>query len=66
MLLKNMVMSEYKDKTNNEILLDIKGMEVDYQVLKEKILKDFDRLMGIEKSFAEAHKIINTRLKTNL
>jgi hypothetical protein len=56
-------MNEYKDKTNNQILSDIKQMEFDYKSLKDKILKDYDELIAMEKSFAIAHKIINERLK---
>ncbi len=56
-------MSEYTDKTNNEILSDIKQMEFDYKSLKSKILKDYDELIAMEKSFAIAHKVINERLK---
>lgn len=55
--------NEYKDKTNNDILLDIKRMEYDYEALKQKMLRDFDTLMEIEKQFKLAHLEIDNRLK---
>lgn len=58
-------MSKYDDKTNNEILIDIKQMEIDYENLKQKMVSDWDRLMDIEKDFAEANKVIMDRLKGN-
>lgn len=56
-------MSKYDDKTNNDILVDMKEMEIDYENLKQKMLNDWDRLMEIEKNFNEANKVITTRLK---
>lgn len=56
-------MSKYEGKTNNEILLDIKQMQVDHENLKQKMLKDYDKLLEIEKDFTEANKIITERLK---
>jgi len=56
-------MSGYIDKTNNEILLDIKQMEFDYQALKQKMLTDWDRLIQMEKDYAKANKEIIGRLK---
>jgi hypothetical protein len=59
-------MSKYEDKTNNEILLDIKQMEIDYKVLKQKILNDFDKLLQMEKDCVEAINVRNKRLKGNI
>lgn len=56
-------MSKYDDKTNNDILVDMKQMEMDYENLKQKMLNDWDRLMEMEKNFNEANKVITTRLK---
>lgn len=56
-------MDKYKDMSNNEILLNIKQMEYDYENLKQKMLADWDKLMEIEKDFEEANKIITERLK---
>ena len=57
-------MITFKDKSNNEILLEIKQMEIDYEVMKVKLLKDYDILEAIEKSFAEANKELNNRIRT--
>jgi hypothetical protein len=60
-------MEEEKDdlesKSNNEILFEIKQMEADHEALKLKMLKDYDKLVEIEKRFDKANKIIVKRLK---
>ena len=56
----------WEEKNNDEILLEIKQLEFDYQALKQKLINDFDRLVEIETKYAEAHKIINERLKGKL
>lgn len=56
-------MSEFEGKTNNEILLDIKQMQLDHEALKQKMLTDYDRLIEIEERFKKANKIITERLK---
>ena len=56
-------MGKYDDKTNNEILIEIKQMEIDYEAFKEKMLRDFDRLLEMEKEFMEANNVIMKRLK---
>lgn len=58
-------MSKYEDMSNNEILMSIKKMEIDHFNLKEKMLKDFDRLVNIEREAEIAAKVISERLKTN-
>tara|TARA_B100000963_G_scaffold339351_1_gene337035 strand:+ start:407 stop:583 length:177 start_codon:yes stop_codon:yes gene_type:complete len=57
-------MSNYENMTNNEILMSIKKMEIDHFNLKEKMLKEFDKLVSIEKEAEIAAKIISERLKT--
>lgn len=57
-------MSKYKDMANNEILMSIKKMEIDHFNLKEKMLKEFDALVNIEKEAEIAAKIISERLRT--
>jgi hypothetical protein len=54
---------ELEEKSNNEILFEIKQMEADYEALKLKMLKDYDKLMEIEKKFVVANNIIIKRLK---
>jgi hypothetical protein len=53
----------WDDKTNNEILLEIKQMQFDYEGLKQKMLNDFDILVAIENKYNEAQKVIIERLK---
>ncbi len=53
----------WEEKTNNEILLEIKQLQLDHESLKMKIAKDFDKLVEIEEYFNEAQKIIKERLK---
>lgn len=56
----------WDEKNNDEILLEIKQIEFDYQALKQKLINDFDKLVEIEHKYAEAHKVINERLKSNI
>jgi hypothetical protein len=56
-------MSKYDGKTNNEVILEIKQLQNDHEALKAKMLKDYDKLIEIEKDFAEANKVITERLK---
>lgn len=56
-------MDNLEDKSNNEILFEIKQMEADYDALKLKILKEFDSLVEIEKRYEKANQIILNRLK---
>lgn len=54
---------DLESKTSNEILFEIKQMEADHEAIKLKMIKDFDKLVEIEKRFDEANKIILKRLK---
>ena len=60
---KNSYMDNLEDKSNNEILFEIKQMQADYDALKLKMLKDFDTLVEIEKRYEKANRIILDRLK---
>tara|TARA_R110000851_G_scaffold67262_12_gene152022 strand:+ start:1771 stop:1950 length:180 start_codon:yes stop_codon:yes gene_type:complete len=55
-------MNNYENKGNNDILINIKQMQIDYDHLKQKILNDYDRLLEMEKEFAKANKVIMSRL----
>ena len=37
-------MEDLENKSNNEILFEIKQMEADYEALKLKMLKDYDKI----------------------
>lgn len=54
---------ELESKSNNEILFEIKQMEADHEALKLKMLKDYDKMVELEKRFDTANKIILKRLK---
>lgn len=56
-------MEKIEDKTNNEILFMIKQYEADHEALKLKMVRDYDKLLEIEKNFDIANKIIVKRLK---
>ncbi len=58
-------MTDYEGKTNNEILLDIKQMQIDHESLKAKMLRDYDKLIELEEKFKLANKTITDRLKNN-
>ena len=54
-------MEELRDKSNNELLFEIKQMEADYDAIKLKINKELDKMDEIEKRFALATKILHER-----
>ena len=54
---------DVENKSNNEILFEIKQMEADHEAIKLKMLQDYDKLVEIEKRFDAANKIILKRLK---
>jgi hypothetical protein len=56
-------MDKIEDKSNNEILFMIKQYEADHEALKMKMVRDYDKLLEIEKNFDIANKIIVKRLK---
>jgi hypothetical protein len=55
----------WDDKSNNEILLELKQMQLDYEAQKLKTLKEFDKLIEIENEYNNAKKIIKSRLTGN-
>ncbi len=56
-------MEDLENKTNNELLFEIKQMEADHEAIKLKMLKDFDKMVELEKRFDTVNKIILKRLK---
>lgn len=57
------VLDTLEDKSNNEILFEIKQLQADHEALKLKMLLDFDKLVELEKRFAKANQILVNRLK---
>jgi hypothetical protein len=43
--------NDWENKSNNEILLEIKQLQLDHEALKLKIIKDFDKLVEIVNQF---------------
>jgi hypothetical protein len=56
-------MDELENKTNNEILFEIKQLEADHEAIKLKMIGDYDKMIEIEKKFDRANRIILKRLK---
>jgi hypothetical protein len=56
-------MDKLEDKSNNEILFEIKQMEADHEAIKLKMLKDYEKMVELEKRFDQANKILVKRLK---
>ena len=54
--------TDWEDKGNNEILLEIKQLQLDHEALKLKIAREFDKLVDIENLFYSASDIIKQRL----
>ena len=54
---------DLEDKSNNEILFEIKQMEANHEALKLKMIKDYDKMVDIELRFDRANKILVNRLK---
>lgn len=57
------ILDDLEEKSNNEILFEIKQMEADHEAIKLKMIKDYDKLVEIEKRFDRANKILVKRLK---
>jgi hypothetical protein len=56
-------MEDFENKSNNEILFAIKQMEADYEALKIKMLKDYDKMEELEATYDLAHRVLSRRLK---
>jgi len=55
-------MEDLKNKTNNEILLEIKQMELDYDAIKQHLIRGYNLLESIENRFKVANDELNKRL----
>ncbi len=56
-------MEDLEKLSNNDILFKIKQYEADYEAIKLKMLKDYDKLLEIENSFNKANTLLSKRLK---
>ncbi len=55
-------MSSWDNKSNSEIILEIKQLQANHEALKAELLRKYDTLESIEKRFEEAHNELLTRL----
>jgi hypothetical protein len=60
---KLLVSKELEDMSNNDILFEIKKLEVEHEAIKLKMLKDYDKMVELEKKFELANQILIKRLK---
>ena len=63
--LKILTSKELEEKSNNELLFEIKKMEAEHEAIKLKMLNDYDTMIELEKTFKLANEIILKRLKRN-
>jgi hypothetical protein len=52
----------WDDKSNNEILLEIKQIQLEHEALKLKIINEYDKLVELENKFYEAQNIVKQRI----
>jgi len=56
-------MNNFEDKSNQEILFELKVMEADHEALKIKTIKLIDEMDALEKEAAKAKLTLMNRLK---
>ena len=56
-------MDKIEEMSNNEILFFVKQLEADHEAIKLKMIKDYDKMVEIEKNFDNANKLLVKRLK---
>ncbi len=55
--------TNWEEKSNNEILVTLKQLQLDYEAQKMKTVREFDKLTELERIFKEASDVMNGRLK---
>lgn len=55
--------TKLEDMDNNSIFFLIKQLEAEHESIKLKMIKDYDKLLEVERQFDDAHRIILKRLK---
>jgi hypothetical protein len=53
---------DFKNKSNNEILLHLQSLKQKHIVVKSDIAKLWSLMEGIEKEFADGNKVITERM----
>jgi septal ring factor EnvC (AmiA/AmiB activator) len=51
-----------EDKPNRELQSLLKELEMEHESVKQKILRAYDELEGVEKKYAKIKRILNDRL----
>lgn len=54
---------ELENKSSNELILVVKEIEFEYQAIKNRMLKDYDTMLELDKKYVMANEIIMKRLK---
>ena len=54
---------ELENLSNNQIFFQIKTLEANYEALKIKMLRDYDKMTEMENLFHRAHQIVLGRIK---
>lgn len=57
--------NNFEDKSINEIRTELKQLELDYEALKLKLVRDYDKLVEMEKLYEKGNDVISKRLKIN-
>jgi hypothetical protein len=57
--------NNFDDKSINEIRTELKQLELDYEALKLKLVRDYDKLVEMEKLYEKGNDVISKRLKIN-
>ena len=55
-------MENLEEKSNNELLFYSKQLQADHEALKIKMIKDYDNLVEIEKTYSRVIEIVYKRL----
>jgi len=55
---------DWENKSNNDIIVELKTMEQEYEVIKNRIAVEFGRLDELDRQAASASKVLKNRLKT--
>lgn len=56
---------ELENKTSNDLILVVKEIEAEYQAIKNRMLKDYDTMVELDKKYVTVNEIIMKRLKGN-
>jgi hypothetical protein len=55
-------MENLDNKTNDEIMMILKNLEIEFTVQKQRLIEEYDKLDAIEKYYNNTAKILNNRL----